>query len=269
VARHLVGTTSWTYADWHGSFYPTKTPPQELLTRYARVFPLVECDATFYRMPSPDTTKAWAAATPKDFRMTVKLSRRITHESALVGVQDAVEAFLARITPLREAGKLAALLAQFPPSLARGKAGQHLEAFLDLFPADVRLALEFRNKSWFVPETYEALRSRNRALVWGVEPGEHTPPEVTADFLYCRLIGPDRIFSKFDHLQRDLAKDVEAFRDRLLQAVVAETFVLCSNHFAGHGPSTAAQVMEALGLGRPPMEEAMKPVGAQRGLGDF
>ena len=59
--RVRVGTTSWSYEDWQGSFYPPKTPSDEFLKRYSKVFDLVEGDATFYRIPKLEVTERWAA----------------------------------------------------------------------------------------------------------------------------------------------------------------------------------------------------------------
>jgi uncharacterized protein YecE (DUF72 family) len=268
--RVRVGCTSWTYKDWQGSFYAEGTPPEALLRRYAQVFDLVEADATFYRMPAPETTARWASETPPGFTMTVKLSQRITHERAMADCADPLRAFVERVAPLQEAGKLGAILAQFPPFLPRSKAGAALGPFLDLLPKGHRFAFEFRNKSWFVPEVYEALRAHGAALVWGVEEQLATPPEVTTDFLYVRLIGPDRAFTKFDRVQRDLRPAMQALKERLDEHAqdCKEVYVLCSNHFEGHGPGTAARACEVLGL--PPADlAAAKKGGPQRGLADF
>jgi uncharacterized protein YecE (DUF72 family) len=267
--RCRVGTTSWTYEDWQGPFYPAKTPMEERLARYARVFDTVECDSTFYRMPSPDVTRNWASLTPAGFTMTVKLPRRITHDQAMVGTDDMLRAFLERIQPLREAGKLGPVLAQFPPSFTRAKGQAALGPFLQGLPRGQRFAFEFRNKTWFVPETYCELEEHGAALVWTVDAQQHSPPVLTADWLYVRLIGPDRAFDKFDRLQRDLRPAVEQLRDRLAGAQAQEAFLYASNHFAGHGPASAAMLCEALGLPKPDLEAAKRAMGAQRGLADF
>jgi len=271
AARMTVGTTSWSYPDWVGAFYPPGTPSSEFLQRYSRVFHLVEADATFYRAPTLDTVSNWASATPADFRFTTKLSRRITHEQTLQGTQESVDFFVSRMKPLLEAKKLAAVLAQFPPSFTLAKGGARLEPFLAGWPKGVPLAVEFRHPSWFVPETYKALRDHGASLVWKVEPEGLSPPEVTADFLYVRLIGPDRVFEKFDRIQRDLRPRVEELRDRLAKEGkdLKDVLLLGSNHFAGHGPATAVLVAEVLGLPKPDLQAAKLPVGKQRGLSDF
>lgn len=271
MGRVLVGCTSWSYDDWVGSFYPAGTPPEEKLPRYAKVFPLVEADSTFYRMPSPSVTARWAADTPEGFLFTAKLPRRITHEAKMVGCEGMLQAFLERIDPLRKAGKLAALLAQFPASFTREKGEAALGPFLELVPKGVRLAFEFRSASWHAPSVYDTLRARGAALAWMVMAEPFTPPEVTSDFLYCRLVGPDREFDRHDKLQRDLHAPMEKLRDRLAQegAQAKEAFMLASNHFEGHGPATAQRMMAL--LGQPCDLGAAKATGpkGQRSLGDF
>jgi uncharacterized protein YecE (DUF72 family) len=268
--RVRVGCTSWSYDDWVGAFYPPKTPSTEFLARYSKVFGLVEGDATFYRIPKLDVTARWASETPADFWFTTKFSRRITHEARLQGVEEVTKVFLERMEPLRKAGKLAAILAQFPPSLKAEKAAHLLGPFLDLVPRGTRVACEFRNPTWFTSETYKVLRDRGASLVWQVTPEGPSPAEVTADFLYVRLIGPDRALERFDHVQRDLRPKMDALRAALNKAEgLQDVLVLASNHFEGHGPATAARVSDALGLPEPDLALAKAPVGAQRGLGDF
>lgn len=271
MARFRVGTTSWSYDDWVGSFYPPGAKSDEFLRRYSKVFDLVEADATFYRAPTTEVVANWAAQTPPGFLFTTKLSRRVTHERGLVDTQESVDFFAARMAPLRKAGKLAAVLAQFPPSFKRDKSDALLEPFLAGWPKGTRLAVEFRHQSWFDEAVYERLRKHGASLVWQVDHEALSPPALTAEWLYVRLIGPDRVFERFDKVQRDLRPRLEQLRDRLDAEGKAarEVLLLCSNHFQGHGPATAALLREVLGLPKADLAAAKLPVGAQRGLADF
>jgi len=266
-----IGTSNWAQQEIRATLPRARLPPGGMLQAYARVFDTVEINATFYRMPSPDTTQNWASLTPPGFTMTVKLPRRITHDQQMVGTQDMLRAFLERIQPLRDAGKLGPILAQFPPSFTRAKGQAALGPFLQGLPKDQRFAFEFRNKTWFVPETYATLREHGAALVWTVDQAGHSPAVMTTDWLYVRLIGPDRAFDKFDRLQRDLRPAVEQLRGRLSSDAQAakEAFLYASNHFAGHGPASAAMLAEVLGLPKPDLDAAKRAIGAQRGLADF
>ena len=81
------------------------------------------------------------------------------------------------------------MLFQLPPNQAID--APKLEAFLAAAPSDVRLAFEFRNKSWFAPEIYSLLRAKNVGLCLAESDKLETPPEITADFVYFRLRKPD------------------------------------------------------------------------------
>lgn len=268
--RYRVGCTSFTYEDWFGSFYAKDMPKEEALRHYAKAFDLVEIDSTFYRIPTSEAVANWVQQTPARFTITTKFSRRITHEARLKDVGETTAFYLERMAPLLKSGKAGPILAQFPPMFHRDKGLERLGPFLDLIPPGVRVACEFRHDSWFGPETYEALRQRNVALVWQLDEAAFTPPELTADFLYVRLIGPERPFTSFDKVQRDLRPQMEALRERLEQHAqgAREVFLLCSNHFEGHGPGTAARLAEVLGLPKPDLAAAARG-GKQRGLGEF
>ncbi|MEZ4650429.1 MAG: DUF72 domain-containing protein [Candidatus Eisenbacteria bacterium] len=75
----FVGTSGYSFRDWVGPFYPEGTRNQDMLARYARVFPAVEINATYYRLPSVRTFEGMARGTPPGFRFVVKLSGSLTH----------------------------------------------------------------------------------------------------------------------------------------------------------------------------------------------
>ena len=124
-----VGTSGWSYPSgegtWNGLFYPAKRAGFDELAFYADHFTTVEVNASFYRVPSPATVASWARRTPKDFDFSLKLYQKFTHPEMFlkaIGQDPAdldradVDAFRAAIDPLVAAGKLGALLAQFPAS---------------------------------------------------------------------------------------------------------------------------------------------------------
>src|SRR5437588_3285795 len=75
-----IGTSGYSYADWVGGFYPAGTRPGQMLGYYARQFPLVELNFTFYRPPTPDMLARMAGQTPPGFQFLVKLPRSISHD---------------------------------------------------------------------------------------------------------------------------------------------------------------------------------------------
>src|SRR4051812_8308764 len=158
TARILVGTCNWSD---HAGFYPTTVKAADRLAWYARFFPIVEVDSTFYYPPSERNAARWAAMTPDDFTFNVKAYRALTlHErdaqgNSVLPTGEIAAQFLAGLTPLREAGKLRAILFQFPPWFTASEAYRtHLHRLRNFFPDDC-IAAEFRHRSWLLPEERE------------------------------------------------------------------------------------------------------------------
>jgi uncharacterized protein YecE (DUF72 family) len=164
VARILVGTCNWSD---HAGFYPAAVKPADRLSYYARFFPIVEVDSTFYYPPSEKNAARWAAMTPDDFVFNVKAYRALTlHErdergTVLLPTAAMAAQFRAGIAPLHAAGKLRAILFQFPPWFTATDAHRdHLARLRDFFPEE-RIATEFRHRPWLAP----AERDRTFALL--------------------------------------------------------------------------------------------------------
>ena len=182
----LVGTSGFAYKEWKGSFYPEKLPAKKYLSYYAEHFRTTEINNTFYRMPTAKLCEGWYAEVPENFSFTLKLSQRITHFKRLKNVDDEMNYFLDSAASLKE--KLGPILVQLPPNFKIDL--ELLEAFLEKFAKQAKLAFEFRHQSWFVDELFELLRKHNAAF--GVVEKEESesgvmPREVTGSFVYMRL----------------------------------------------------------------------------------
>jgi uncharacterized protein YecE (DUF72 family) len=184
--RILAGASGYAYAEWKGGFYPADIRPEAMLHWYATRLPTVEINNTFYRLPKADVLAAWAAATPAEFRFSIKASRRITHHARLKAEEaaDAVAFLYRNLGAL--GGKLGAVLFQLPPNLK--KDSERLAAFIRLLPAEHRAAFEFRHDSWFADDVYQLLRDANAALCLSEREDATAPPIVeTAPWGYVRL----------------------------------------------------------------------------------
>src|ERR1041384_1462404 len=159
-----IGTSGYSYSGappkgWYGAFYPQKKPRQfDELRYYSQIFNTCEINNTFYRPPTPAVAKAWAQKTPDDFSFVVKLWQKFTHPMKISrkksdegwespGQKDFDE-FREGILPLAEAGKLGALLLQYPAGFHCSpenmeKVQETLRRFYD-YPKVV----ELRHKSW-------------------------------------------------------------------------------------------------------------------------
>jgi uncharacterized protein YecE (DUF72 family) len=186
VQRVLIGCSGWNYADWRGPFYPERgCPTSRWLEFYAREFPTVEINSTFYRLASRNAVARWLTQTPEDFVFAPKISRYITHMKRLTDMEQAVGRFYERIEPLAESPKLGPVLWQLPENFHRND--ERLANALDHLPPG-RHAFEFRHASWFDDTVLAMLRDRAVALVIGDDPRRTFQPHVfTTDFTFIRF----------------------------------------------------------------------------------
>ena len=265
MGRYWIGCSGWAYADWVGPFYPPGTPPGDYLSRYARVFRVVEVDSSFYRPPGRFLVQRWAERTPEGFRFALKVPRDVTHTEESTSAPNVLAGFLESLEPLRSRGKLGPVVLQFPASFRATRGQDRLERLLAAVPREYALAVELRHSSWWTPTTRTLLEARRAALVWSVVPDARPPPWVTGDFLYVRFIG-DRALTRFDRLQREGRPEIVAMRT-LLESEgrpLDTVFAFANNHFMGFGPATAALIAEVLGEPVPDLGAAGRERGQTR-----
>jgi uncharacterized protein YecE (DUF72 family) len=189
--RVMIGTSGYSFPDWVGPFYPKGTASNQFLPFYARNFPIVEVNVTYYRIPAPKTLEQMQRRTPPGFRFMVKLHGSFTHERQLE--TQPVQDFHAALAPLKTAGKYEGLLAQFPWGFRRNdKAERHLSRLRDAFPGDP-LFVEFRHDSWADADVPDLLREKQLGYCMVDEPKLEglMPPVVwrTTDDAYVRFHG--------------------------------------------------------------------------------
>jgi uncharacterized protein YecE (DUF72 family) len=155
-AEILIGTSGYSFPDWVGPFYPPGTRSGDFLEYYARHFPSVEVNSTYYGIPEPRVLSLMEKKTPAGFRFVVKLNRVFTHEQ---GRDPALASrFLAVLDPLKDAGKYDGLLLQFPWGFRRTPENRrHLAALRELF-RDEPMWVEFRHDSWLTEGLEASLR---------------------------------------------------------------------------------------------------------------
>src|SRR5581483_3802879 len=162
MATLYAGTSGFAYPAWKPAFYPAKLPANQFLKHYAGRLNCVEINYTFRRLPSAPTLESWVSATPPGFVFAVKANMRITHILRLKNAAEATELFFQKIDPLRTSRRLGPVLFQLPPAMKCDAA--LLASYLELLPAGLRYAFEFRHPSWLCDEVYDALRARNISL---------------------------------------------------------------------------------------------------------
>jgi len=182
-----VGTSGWHYKCWVGPFYPEDMPGKDYLTYYSQHFHTVEINNSFYQLPTVETLASWRKTVPEGFKFSVKASGYITHMKKLKDPKEPLNAFLKRVDVLGD--KLGPILFQLPPRWRFN--ADRLYDFLEILPSGYRYAFEFRDTSWMNPQAYEAMKMFGAAFVIYDLAGYSSPKEVTAEFIYIRLHGPE------------------------------------------------------------------------------
>ena len=225
-------------------------------------------------MPRRAVTAAWADRTPDDFEFSVKLYQQFTHpkmfaaasgnggKNAKVDRSD-VDRFREAVAPLHEAGKLGALLAQFPASFKNDPAAHDYLAWLIEALPDCPVAVELRHRSWSddVAGTLRLLNGLGTAWVQIDEPkfrlsiAQNYLPNVES-FYYMRLHGRnarkwwrhDRAEERYDYHYS--AAELQPFRDTADAAsrLVKRLYLYMNNHFAAKAVANAATLKHQLGL---------------------
>ena len=176
------------------SQYPPVFQGKSRLTYFAFLFNSVEINSSFYKLPKVSTVTKWAESVPGNFQFTFKLSKTITHAKALHFNEGDVELFMQTVNIV--GNKKGCLLIQFPPSLEVEKFDQLQNLLKTIKHSDSnnswKVAIEFRNTSWYNDEVYNLLDQYNASLVIHDIPASATPLTAPAtSFKYLRFHGPE------------------------------------------------------------------------------
>jgi uncharacterized protein YecE (DUF72 family) len=287
VGEILVGTASWTDKTLLASgWYPqTANNPEKRLAYYAKQFPLVEVDATYYAPPAEQTTALWAQRTPEHFTFNIKAFSLLTGHPTKVSAlykdlrpetdkkniyPDALEPqvyedvwtrFLSALDPLVEAGKLGVILFQFPPWFTIKRANKEYLKEIRNRCSPLRVAVEFRNATWFDgdnrKETMEFLRRHHLPYVVVDMPQGHkssVPPvvEATSDLAVVRFHGhSDKwtsrdIYERFGYEYSERELKDWAPKLRKLADEAGQTHVLMNNCYSDYAQRNAGQLVDLM-----------------------
>jgi uncharacterized protein YecE (DUF72 family) len=285
-----IGTSGWNYptgrGTWNGIFYPKPRPKGfDELAFYAEHFDTVEVNSTFYGQPRADVSRGWAARTPHDFEFSLKLYQKFTHprmyeervaKSLPEGARAEIAAlheltrptaadldeFRQGIDPIASAGKLGALLAQFPPSFKDSPPAREYLAWLLRAFADYPMAVELRHRTWSdrIAETLTLINSFESAWVQIDEPKfrfsirQNYLPNVKG-FYYMRLHGRnvekwwrhDQSEDRYDYLYSD--DELKEFSETAGAArrLVKKAYLYTNNHFSAKSVANATMIKQQLG----------------------
>jgi uncharacterized protein YecE (DUF72 family) len=308
TASIRVGSCSWTDPTLIscGRFYPPGVTSAEARLRYyAEQFDIVEVDATYYAPPTERNSELWAARTPDDFLFNVKAFAWLTHHAAApdrlpdwlrnrmpdemrgrrsVYARDVPEHELELVwrlhrealAPLAEAGKLGAVLFQFPPWFVRSHENRdYLRSLPERLPG-WPLAVEFRGGGWLEDDSAAAtLRLLEEAGLTYVAVDEpqgfpnSSPPlsAATAPLTMVRLHGRNAetwesrsgaASDRFKYLYRDAELEEWAPRVRELAAQASAVHVLFNNNYEDWGMQNARRMAHLLGVERRPPQTQLE-----------
>ncbi len=291
LAGVRIGTASWTDRTLleSGWYPPEASNPAKRLQYYARQFPLVEVDATYYALPAEQTASAWAERTPADFTFNIKAFSLFTQHPTRVAslpadlreaaqqagkdpvylrqldpaiVEQAWQRFLTALAPLRQAGKLGAILLQFPQWFPISRASKDYILSCARRAEPDQVCVEFRNRTWMTPDNQqETLRflSDHRLPYVSVDMPQGYPSSIppvlaaTADLAVVRLHGhSDKWTSKDIHERfgyRYSESELSEWAEKIgrLADTAPTTDVLFNNCYSDYAQVNARQLAQMLG----------------------
>jgi uncharacterized protein YecE (DUF72 family) len=251
--EYYLGCSGWSYDGWKGPFYPKDLDNRYWLSYYSQIFDFVEIDSTFYRIPSKFMVNNWNKRTPESFRFAVKFPKIITHDKRLKDVEKDIEQFYDAMESLYD--KILVFLIQLPPSLQIAEGLDLIKNLQYQLDPSFRYAIEVRHHSWFNELFYNYMKKENYCLVWSQQDILITPPILTTDFVYLRLIGDRTIDEKdFGKLTKERTKEMELWSKILIDVGrkvkddVKMAIMSANNHYIGFGPMTAKLFEQMLNL---------------------
>jgi uncharacterized protein YecE (DUF72 family) len=276
-----IGTSGYSYPGpppkgWYGIFYPTTRGKKiDELEFYSQFFDTVEVNSTFYRPPVPNMAKAWAIRTPPSFEFSVKLWQKFTHPRKIgQGVskeqwelitQDDIDLFRSGIQPLAEAGKLGALLLQYPMGFYCSPENiDKLDRTLRSF-AEYPKAVELRHRSWSdrAEQTKALLQEHDASLVLIDEPKFASSIrqgfETVGQILYFRAHGRNiakwwnhkESWERYDYCYS--WDEIKEMAQKLKTAAgsrpdLGKALVFFNNHARGQAATNAFMLQHELGI---------------------
>jgi uncharacterized protein YecE (DUF72 family) len=251
-----IGPAGWSYPDWRGIVYPARKPTAFQEVEYlSHFFDTIEINTSFYNPPRPEVVKSWLRQVQhnQNFKFTAKFWQRFTHERS-ADLEDE-RLFKEGIAPLAEAGRLGALLIQFPWSFKNTPENRQYVARLCVRFKEFPLVIEVRHLSWNAPEILEFLQELGVGFcnidqpVIGLSLG---PTErTTSPIGYVRLHG--RNYKEWFSSDAEPAErysylysleELEPWIQRI-NGVAQHTravFVITNNHFRGQAVTNALEL---------------------------
>jgi uncharacterized protein YecE (DUF72 family) len=255
-----VGPAGWKYRDWNGIVYPKPKPRGfDELTYISEYFDVVEINSSYYGPPRPSSAKKWIESVSSNprFRFTAKLFHSFTHERQPAPNDE--KEFKEGIAPIIEAGRLGALLLQFPWSFKFSPENRQYLVALQRRFSEYPLVVEVRHSSWLDKEILDLLSELGVGICnidqplfhRSVKPAAH----VTSAIEYVRLHGRNYrnwfsakadVRDRYDHLYSPDELDSWITRSKQIAEDADETYVISNNHNLGKATVNALEFLSFL-----------------------
>jgi uncharacterized protein YecE (DUF72 family) len=263
MAKILIGTCGYSYKEWVGPFYPVGTKADDYLSYYARQFQTVEIDYTYYRMPVADNLRRMLETGGPELTFAIKATNTLTHIIDPDKWRDEEKTYIKAIEPMLQAGRLEAVLFQFPYSFHyTNNNRKHLDSLLKEFTG-IPSVVEFRNNDWGNNRVIEGFKNRGVAYASLDLPNLKGLPPVldvaTSTFAFFRLHGrnaetwwePSDGRDRYDYLYSDSELEGAAERIKLMLPKVDRLQVYFNNQVLGKAAKdalTLKKILEKTGL---------------------
>lgn len=257
-----MGIGGWTYAPWRGVFYPADLVHRRELEFASARLSSIEINGTFYSTQKPEVFVRWREETPADFVFSLKAPRYATHRRVLASAGTSIERFLSGgVLQLQD--KLGPINWQLPPQMSFDP--DDFEAFLKLLPPRLesralRHAVEVRHASFRCHACVEMARHHGVALVLAGDSEHPWFSDLTASFVYVRLMGTRRgepcgySMAEIDHWADRARRWADGAAPADLPPLLAEAapaerrdvFLYFINGFKAANPAAAQALMQRL-----------------------
>jgi len=234
-----IGCSGWYYWHWKGALYPADVPSAQWFSIYQDRFKTVELNAPFYSWPTVGGVKAWIRQADPDFVYTIKVCELITHIKRFEEAETLIKDF-GYVADLL-GGQMGCFLYQLPPSVHYSL--RTLQAIVSQLDPRRRNVVEFRHKSWWNEEVYEAFRSAG--VIFCSCSGPRLPDELieTAEDVYIRFHGVSQWY-RHDYSDTELLVWV----NRIKRCGAKTLWIYFNNDRDGNSIKNAERLAQLLGV---------------------
>lgn len=245
----LLGTSGYSYSDWIGPFYPEGLGKSKQLSFYSTFFNTVEINFTYYKIPNPHIFEAMALKVPDDFIFSVKMHNSMTHTRDCS--DDDYRRYIDALAPLKDSGKLGAVLMQFPWGFKFSDSNMDYLGCLREKFGDMELCAEFRHNSWLTAKVFDFCRSHDLGFCNVDQPRLKTlldPTDInTTDSGYIRFHGrnaaswwkPAKSYMRYDHMYSQDELLPWLGRIKKLSSSTKKAYIYFNNHYKAQAVRSA------------------------------